>query len=189
MSSRIWRRCSMEGSMIWERCRREAPATGLGRSLFTPLPRHVSVFDCEARSVIYSWKVESGKWKVERWRVGRAKLTSPRRNSYHTNTSQLSFPADEASCELGAGRTIGDILKQRAALRGYRRAEILLKGVFFPRRGILRVSWRGKKCSGGGGRGRGSKQWGQEERGASGGGGRGDRKRGCGYEMGERGRR
>lgn len=50
----------MEGSMIWERCRREAPATGLGRSLFTPLPRHVSVFDCEARSVIYSWK-----WKVE----------------------------------------------------------------------------------------------------------------------------
>lgn len=49
--------------MIWERCRREAPATGLGRSLFTPLPRHVSVFDCEARSVIYSWKVESGKWK------------------------------------------------------------------------------------------------------------------------------
>lgn len=51
--------------MIWERCRREAPATGLGRSLFTPLPRHVSVFDCEARSVIYSWKVESGK--VESW--------------------------------------------------------------------------------------------------------------------------
>lgn len=147
MSSKIWRRCSMEGSMIWERCRREAPATGLGRSLFTPLPRHVSVFDCEARSVIYSWKVESGKWRV----VGRAKLTSPRRNSYHTNTSQLSFPADEASCELGAGGTIGDILKQRAALRGYRRAEILLKGVFFPRRGILRVSWRGKKCSGGGG--------------------------------------
>lgn len=90
---------------------------------------------------------------MERWRVGRAKLTSPRRNSYHTNTSQLSFPADEANCELGAGRTIGDILKQRAALRGYRRAEILLKGVFFPRRGILRVSWRGKKCSGGGGRG------------------------------------
>lgn len=54
---------------------------------------------------------------------------------------------------MGAGRTIGDILKQRAALRGYRRAEILLKGVFFPRRGILRASWRGKKCSGGGGRG------------------------------------
>lgn len=52
----------MEGSMIWERCKREAPATGLGRSLFTPLPRHVSVFDCEARSVIYSWKVESGEW-------------------------------------------------------------------------------------------------------------------------------
>lgn len=75
---------------------------------------------------------------------------------------------------MGAGRTIGDILKQRAALRGYRRAEILLKGVFFPRRGILRVSWRGKKCSGGGGgEGRGSEQWGKRrgERAAVGGGG------------------
>lgn len=50
MSSRIWRRCSMEGSMIWERCRREAPATGLGRSLFTPLPRHVSVFESPRRN-------------------------------------------------------------------------------------------------------------------------------------------
>lgn len=119
--------------------------------------------------------------------VGRAKLTSPRRNSYHTNTSQLSFPADEASCELGAGGTIGDILKQRAALRGYQRAEILLKGVFFPRRGILRVSWRGKKCSGGGGRGRGSKQWGQEERGASGGGGGGTAKGAAGARWGRGG--
>lgn len=46
MRSRIWRRCSSEGSMIWERCRREEPETGLGRSLFTPLPRHASVLDC-----------------------------------------------------------------------------------------------------------------------------------------------
>lgn len=45
MRSRIWRRCSREGSMIWERWRREEPETGFGRSLFTPLPRHASVLD------------------------------------------------------------------------------------------------------------------------------------------------
>lgn len=36
--------------MIWERCKRDEPATGLGRSLFTPLPRHASVLESPRRN-------------------------------------------------------------------------------------------------------------------------------------------
>lgn len=69
--------------MIWERCKRDEPATGLGRSLFTPLPRHASVLDCERTSGQFLCSDNVG--------CNVQKPTSPRRNSCHTNTSQSAL--------------------------------------------------------------------------------------------------
>lgn len=119
MRSRIWRRCSREGSMIWERCKREEPETGLGRSLFTPLPRHASVFDYEGCQLCFQRK------SVNLHRLG---VTAN-----HTGGSQRAVDV------LG----VHNLQRPRGVRRGCRRAAIRLTAAFCPARGIPRVSSRG----------------------------------------------
>lgn len=123
MRSRIWRRCSREGSMIWERCKREEPETGLGRSLFTPLPRHASVFDYEGCQLCFQRK------SVNLHRLG---VTAN-----HTGGSQRAVDV------LG----VHNLQRPRGVRRGCRRAAIRLTAAFCPARGIPRVSSRGGRIN------------------------------------------
>lgn len=110
MSWRIWRRCSMEGSMIWERCKRDEPATGLGRSLFTPLPRHASVLDCERTSGQFLCSDNVG--------CNVQKPTSPRRNSCHHEHESVSLAADEATGTYGSNEQSYEDADEQRSGRG-----------------------------------------------------------------------
>lgn len=110
MSWRIWRRCSMEGSMIWERCKRDEPATGLGRSLFTPLPRHASVLDCERTSGQFLCSDNVG--------CNVQKPTSPRRNSCHHEHESVSLAADEALGTYGSNEQSYEDADEQRSGRG-----------------------------------------------------------------------